>query len=235
MAGMKLRSRTLAQLVGRRSLRGPRLVLAPKDAVDLAAAIRGVDDADARARRGALLHAGVRKRRRPDRPLRFCRFPAGECHCADGDVRRRNAVVGRGSGAPSAGLALKNMGDIDRQTLGGVVGTGTHGTGATSRASRREVMGFQLMLANGQVLNCTLEENTEVFAAGRCSLGTLGVMTEITMQVRPAYKLVEKNFLLAPDGTVSRSRPADRSEPAFRVLLVSLCRSRGVQEPERNR
>src|SRR6266536_1676947 len=31
----------------------------------------------------------------------------------------------------AAGLALENMGDIDRQALGGAVGTGTHGTGPT--------------------------------------------------------------------------------------------------------
>ena len=97
------------------------------------------------------------------------------------------------------GLALKNMGDIDRQTLAGAVGTGTHGTGATLRSLSAEVAGFQLMPADGQMLSCTGQENTEVFAAGRCSLGVLGVMTEITMQARPAYKLVERNFLLSSE------------------------------------
>lgn len=96
------------------------------------------------------------------------------------------------------GLALKNMGDIDRQTLGGVVGTGTHGTGAALKSFSAEVAAFQLMLANGQMLNCTANENAEVFAAGRCSLGMLGVMTEITIRARPSYRLVEKNFLLSP-------------------------------------
>jgi FAD-linked oxidoreductase len=94
------------------------------------------------------------------------------------------------------GLALLNMGDIDRQTLGGVVGTGTHGTGATLRSFSADVAGFRLILANGLVLNCTATENAEVFAAARCSLGVLGVMTEITMHARAAYKLVEKNFLM---------------------------------------
>jgi FAD-linked oxidoreductase len=97
------------------------------------------------------------------------------------------------------GLALKNMGDIDRQTLAGVVGTGTHGTGPTLRSFSAEVAGFRLIQADGQVLNCSPAENADTFAAGRCSLGMLGVMTEITVRARPAYKLVEKNFLLPPD------------------------------------
>jgi FAD-linked oxidoreductase len=97
------------------------------------------------------------------------------------------------------GHGLKNMGDIDRQTLGGVVGTGTHGTGPTLKSFSGEVAGFRLVLANGDVIDCSANENTDVFAAGRCCLGMLGVMTEIAMHVRPAYKLKEKNFLLPSD------------------------------------
>jgi len=97
------------------------------------------------------------------------------------------------------GLGLKNMGDIDRQTLAGVVNTGTHGTGRTLGNFSSAVAGFRIILANGDVLNCSAEENAEIFAAGRCSIGTLGIMTEITVSVRPAYKLLEKNFLLSPD------------------------------------
>ena len=35
------------------------------------------------------------------------------------------------------GLALPNLGDIDRQTITGAISTGTHGTGARHTASRR--------------------------------------------------------------------------------------------------
>ncbi|HTQ14001.1 MAG TPA: D-arabinono-1,4-lactone oxidase [Rhizomicrobium sp.] len=98
-----------------------------------------------------------------------------------------------------AGFGLKNMGDIDRQTLAGVVGTGTHGTGPTLKSFSAEVAGFRLVTADGSVIDCTATENADVFAAGRCSLGMMGVMTEISMFVRPAYKLIEKNFLMPPD------------------------------------
>jgi len=94
------------------------------------------------------------------------------------------------------GYALKNMGDIDRQTLGGVVGTGTHGTGATLGSFSAEVAGFRLMLADGSLITCSPSENAEVFAAGRCAMGTFGVMTEISTFVRPAYKLREEEFIL---------------------------------------
>jgi FAD-linked oxidoreductase len=95
------------------------------------------------------------------------------------------------------GFALKNQGDIDRQTLGGVVGTGTHGTGPSLGSFSADVAGFRLMLATGEVIDCTPNENEEIFAAGRLSLGLFGVMTEISMYVRPVYRLVEKNFLMS--------------------------------------
>jgi len=94
------------------------------------------------------------------------------------------------------GYGLKNMGDIDRQTLAGVVGTGTHGTGATLGSFSAEVAEFRLVLADGSLLDCSPTENTEVFEGGRCSMGLFGVMTEISIYVRPAYKLKEQEFLL---------------------------------------
>ncbi len=96
------------------------------------------------------------------------------------------------------------MGDIDRQTLAGVVATGTHGTGRSLGSLSSDVSGFRLVLASGDVLNCTERENAEIFLAGRVSLGTLGVMTEITMALRPRYRLVEDNFLLPSDELFAR-------------------------------
>jgi FAD-linked oxidoreductase len=92
--------------------------------------------------------------------------------------------------------ALFNMGDIDRQTLGGVVATGTHGTGITLGNFSSQVAGFRLLLASGEVLHCSAAENDTIFTAGRTAFGSLGVMIDISMQVRAAYKLIEKNFLL---------------------------------------
>jgi FAD/FMN-containing dehydrogenase len=50
-------------------------------------------------------------------------------------------------------------------------------------------------LANGDVIHCSPDENAEIYAAGRTSIGMLGVMIEIDMNVRPIYKLVEKQFV----------------------------------------
>ena len=49
------------------------------------------------------------------------------------------------------GLAMENLGDIDRQTIAGAISTGTHGTGAKLRNISSQVEALELVLADGSV------------------------------------------------------------------------------------
>lgn len=104
------------------------------------------------------------------------------------------------------GLALLNQGDIDRQTLAGAVGTGTHGTGGGLGSLSAGVKAFRLVTASGEVLSCSRTENSDVFDAGRVSFGSLGVMTEITMQCTKIYTLEENG------GRVPIAEALDKAE-----------------------
>ncbi len=88
--------------------------------------------------------------------------------------------------------ALQNQGDIDEQSLAGAISTGTHGTGKDLNCLSGFVEGFQLMTANGETLDCSRTQNNTIFEAGRVSLGSLGVLTQITMQNIPRYRLKEE-------------------------------------------
>ena len=48
------------------------------------------------------------------------------------------------------GLAMENLGDIDRQTLAGAISTATHGTGAEFRNLSAQVEALELVLADGE-------------------------------------------------------------------------------------
>ncbi|WP_235831624.1 D-arabinono-1,4-lactone oxidase [Acinetobacter rongchengensis] len=88
--------------------------------------------------------------------------------------------------------ALMQQGDIDQQSLAGAVSTGTHGTGIDLQSISAYVKEFELLTASGEILRCNAQENKDIFDAGRVSLGSLGVLTKITMQNRPRYKLKEQ-------------------------------------------
>lgn len=87
------------------------------------------------------------------------------------------------------GLALANLGDIDRQTIAGAVSTATHGTGATFGGLATFIRALELVTADGEVLRCSDKEEPELFHAARVGLGALGVLTKVTLQCVPAFTL----------------------------------------------
>ncbi len=89
----------------------------------------------------------------------------------------------------SVGQALLNMPDIDEQSLAGALGTATHGTGRNIGCMSSFVEGLKLMTANGEIIECSRTKNTDIFNAARVNLGALGVVTEVTMQNAPKYRL----------------------------------------------
>ncbi len=92
------------------------------------------------------------------------------------------------------GLALANQGDIDRQTIGGAVATGTHGTGPQLRNLSAAVVGARVVLASGDIVVCDSTHNAELARALRLHLGSFGIITQLQLQVRSAYRLAERGF-----------------------------------------
>ncbi|MDV3220707.1 MAG: FAD-binding protein [Intrasporangium sp.] len=97
------------------------------------------------------------------------------------------------------GLALPNLGDVDRQSIAGALGTGTHGTGLRLTGLTGGVRSLRIVLADGSVVDCSPEREPELFEAARLGLGALGVVTEVTIAVVPAFLLhaVERPEALA--------------------------------------
>jgi FAD/FMN-containing dehydrogenase len=91
-----------------------------------------------------------------------------------------------------AGLALFNQGDIDRQTIAGITATGTHGTGRNLKNLSASVKAMTLILASGEKVRCRAEENASLFEGARLGLGAFGLVTEMEIHLRDAYRLKEK-------------------------------------------
>ena len=87
------------------------------------------------------------------------------------------------------GLALPNLGDIDRQGIAGAIATGTHGTGIRHQGIASAVVGLTLVLADGSVVAVDDSHDAELFHAARVGLGAFGVVTEVELQCVPAFRL----------------------------------------------
>jgi len=87
------------------------------------------------------------------------------------------------------GLAMENLGDIDRQTIAGAISTGTHGTGAKLRNISSQVEGLELVLADGSVRELSAADDPELLRAARVSIGSLGAISAVTLRCVPAFTL----------------------------------------------
>jgi FAD-linked oxidoreductase len=87
------------------------------------------------------------------------------------------------------GMAMENLGDIDVQSLAGTIATGTHGTGLAFGTISTQVRAIRFVNGKGEIVECSESQNVDLFKAAQVSLGVLGVITQITLQCVPAYRL----------------------------------------------
>lgn len=85
------------------------------------------------------------------------------------------------------GLAMPNLGDIDKQTLAGATSTGTHGTGLDFGGISTQIVGARVVDGTGAVR--IVDESDADLKAVALGLGALGIVTELTLQCVPAFTL----------------------------------------------
>lgn len=114
------------------------------------------------------------------------------------------------------GLAMANLGDIDRQSISGAISTGTHGTGSRFGGIATQVVAATLVTADGELLTVSHDENAELLPALTLGLGALGILVDVTIQCVPAFVLeaVERPEPLdsVVDDVVSRADAVDHFE-----------------------
>ena len=86
-------------------------------------------------------------------------------------------------------LAMENLGDIDVQSIAGAISTGTHGTGYNLQTIATQIAKIKFVNGKGEVITVTPEDNYELFKSAQISLGTLGILLEITINALPSYVL----------------------------------------------
>lgn len=112
------------------------------------------------------------------------------------DASRGRAVVRAGTrlrtlveALDARGLALPIVGSIAHQSIAGVIATGTHGSSLLHGNLSSLVSAMRLVSGEGEVV--ALDEGDPRLAGARVHLGALGVVTEVTIAVVPAFRLAE--------------------------------------------
>jgi xylitol oxidase len=110
------------------------------------------------------------------------------------DADRRTATLGAGTRygdvAPDldrAGFALHNTGSLPHISVGGAVATGTHGSGTTLGSLSTAVRSFRVLGPDGS--ERTIDRSDPDFDGAVLHLGLLGIVTRVTLDVEPAYRM----------------------------------------------
>ena len=142
--------------------------------------------------------------------------------------RIRSASVGTGS-------VLSNQGDIDAQAIAGAIATATHGSGRHFPNFSAVLEGARLVDGTGTVIEVSRTQNADLLPAVQTSIGVLGILTEVTIKVAPAYKLHARTDIMKFDEVMDRFEHRRRGLPAFRPLLDANRRVGPPLQPRRRR
>ncbi|WP_026918788.1 D-arabinono-1,4-lactone oxidase [Gordonia shandongensis] len=168
----------------------PERIIAPQSTDELAAAVREAADRGRTVKPVGAGHSFSEVAVAPDVQIAMSGF-AGVRH-----VDREAGRVTLGAGThlhqipdilEPLGLAMTNLGDVDRQTVSGATATGTHGTGVAFGGISTQIRGVTLVDGTGTVR--TVAEDDPDLAAAALGLGALGVLTEITLQCVDAFAI----------------------------------------------
>lgn len=92
------------------------------------------------------------------------------------------------------GFALQNTGSLPHISVAGASSTGTHGSGVRNGNLSTIVSAVELVGAQGDVRTASRAEHGEQFNGMVLALGSLGVMTTLTLDVVPTFDIRQDVF-----------------------------------------
>ena len=96
------------------------------------------------------------------------------------------------------GWALHNLASLPHISVAGACATATHGSGDRNGNLATAVVGMKIVNAAGQVISATPDTVGERFNGMVVGLGTLGVVSELTLKIEPRFDARQEVFLNLP-------------------------------------
>src|SRR6266699_6326898 len=87
------------------------------------------------------------------------------------------------------GFALHNLASLPHISVAGACSTATHGSGEKNGNLATAVSGLEMVTASGEVLKLFRDKDGETFYGAVVSLGALGVITKITLNIQPTFMM----------------------------------------------
>ncbi len=120
--------------------------------------------------------------------------PMDEVVALDSDARTVtvNAGITYGQLAPyldGKGFALHNLASLPHISVAGACSTATHGSGEKNGNLATAVSALEMVTADGEVVKLSRQQDGETFRGAVVGLGALGVITKVTLDIQPTYRM----------------------------------------------
>ncbi|RWS07212.1 L-gulonolactone oxidase-like protein [Dinothrombium tinctorium] len=115
-------------------------------------------------------------------------------------------------------LALSVLGAISDVTIGGVINTATHGSGANFNVISYYVNDLEMITASGDIIKCSRNDKIDIFLSALCGLGALGIIINVTLRCEPAFLLHQHIYPSTLDEVLEDLNDHTQSSDHFRFL-----------------
>ena len=100
-----------------------------------------------------------------------------------------------------AGFAIRNMASLPTVTIVGATASATHGSGNTNQNLASAVRGVKIVTANGEIVE--FNRGDAEFDGVVVSLGALGVIAELTLDIQPSFEVRQDVYTSLPFETLA--------------------------------
>ena len=97
-----------------------------------------------------------------------------------------------------AGFALHNLASLPHISVAGAAATATHGSGVGNGNLGSAVSGIAFIDAQGEIQHLSREQHQEVFEGVVTHLGGLGIITTLTLDLKPTFDVVQHVYQFLP-------------------------------------
>jgi alditol oxidase len=96
------------------------------------------------------------------------------------------------------GVALHNLASLPHISIAGACATATHGSGIKQGNLATAVSALELVTASGDLLTLSRTHDGDTFLGAVVNLGALGVMTRVTLDVQPTFRIRQDVYVDLP-------------------------------------
>jgi alditol oxidase len=126
------------------------------------------------------------------------------------------------------GFALHNLASLPHISVAGACSTATHGSGEQNGNLATAVSGLEIVTPNGDVVSLSRKDG-ETFNGAVVGLGALGVITRVTLDIQPTYRMKQYVYQNLPFSELRDNFDAIESS-AYSVSLFTDWEKQRVNE-----